>query len=166
MKIKPIKAKELDKTPIESNPWLSGFSDADANLSINIYKRSSSNWRVQLYYRLEIKQTYHKLDNQGISFFSIISNIGKFLGVNVLSRTRILKDKEFYSYTIIAHNKESQIKLINYFNTYPLLSSKYLDYKSWLYIWEKQKENPVTTSYIKEAKLIRNDFNRTRTSYN
>lgn len=171
MKIKPIVLKKLDGTPIDSNPWLSGFSDADANFSINIHKRSNGNWRVQLYYRLEIKQTYHKLDSQGkkVSFFSIISIIGNFLGVNVLSRTRTLRasaDKEFYSYTVIAHNKESQIKIIDYFSRYPLLSSKYLDYQSWLYIWKKQKENPVTTSYIEEAKVIRKDYNKTRTSYN
>jgi len=140
MKIKPILVKGLDDSPINSNPWLSGFTDADANFSINIHRRSNSNsTRVQLYYRLEIKQTYHKLDTQGnkISFFPIIDTIGKFLGVNVLSRSRTsprAKDKEFYSFTVIAHNKDSQMKLIDYFNTYPLLSSKYLDYKSWLYI--------------------------------
>lgn len=168
LKIKPIVSKNLDITPIESNPWLSGFSDADANFSINIQKMSNGNWRVQLYYRLKIKQTYHKLDSQWrkISFFSIISLIGKILGVNVLSRTRIMKDKEFISYTLIAHNKDSQSKLINYFNRYPLLSSKYLDYQSWLYIWIKQKENPITISYLKEAELIKKDFNNSRTSYN
>ena len=168
IKLKPIILKDLDISPIEINPWLTGFSDADANFSINIHKRSNGNWRVQLFYRLEIKQTYHKLDTQGkkISFFSIISLIGKFLGVNVLSRTRVIKDKEFYSYTVIAHNNNSQIKIIDYFNKYPLLSSKYLDYNSWYYIWKKQKENPITTSYIKEAETIKKDFNSSRTSYN
>ena len=169
MKIKPILVKDLDNSPIDSNPWLSGFSDADANFSINIHKRSNKkSTRVQLYYRLEIKQTYHKLDSQGnkVSFFPIINTIGNFLGVNVLSRTRISKDKEFYSFTIIAHNKISQIKLIDYFKRYPLLSSKYLDYKMWLYIWKKQKENPITTSYLEEAIKIRKDFNKTRTTYN
>jgi LAGLIDADG endonuclease/Cytochrome C and Quinol oxidase polypeptide I len=168
MKIKPILLKNLENSPIDSNPWLSGFSDADANFSINIHKRSNGNSRVQLYYRLEIKQTYHRLDFQGkkISFFPIIEIIGKYLGVNVLSRSRMIQDKEFYSYTVISHNKESQKILIDYFNTYPLLSSKYLDYKSWLFIVQKQKENPLTASYLKEAQLIRKDFNKTRTTYN
>jgi hypothetical protein len=168
MKIKPILKKGLDNSPIESNPWLSGFSDADANFSINIHKRSNGNYRVQLYYRLEIKQTYHKLDKQGnkISFFSIMNIIGKYLSVNVLSRTRLIKDKEYYSYIIISHNKKSQIKLIDYFNRYPLLSSKYLDYESWLYIFKKQKDNPSTSSYLGEAQRIRKDFNKTRTTYN
>jgi hypothetical protein len=168
IKMKPILCKELDTSPIESNPWLSGFSDADANLSINIHKRANGNWRVQLFYRLEIKQTYHRFDSQGrkVSFFSIISIVGQFLGVNVLSRTRTLKDKEFYSYTVISHNKNSQNKIIEYFNKYPLLSTKYLDYKSWLSIWNKQQENPITTSYIEYAKIVKKDFNKSRTSYN
>jgi len=168
MKIKPVLVKDLDNTPIESNPWLAGFSDADANFSINIHKRSNGNSRVQLYYRLEIKQTYHKLDSQGnkFSFFSIMSTIGKYLGVNVLSRTRIGKDKEYFSYMIISHNKNSQKKIIEYFSSYPLLSSKYLDYKSWLYIWEKQQNNHKTFTYFEEAQDIRKDFNKSRTSYN
>ena len=166
--MKFISYKELDQTPIDSNPWLSGFSDADANFSINIHQRSNGRFRVQLYYRLEIKQNYHRLDRQGLalSFFPIISKISQFLGVNVLSRSRQVLDKEFYSYTVIAHNKDSQINLIEYFNKFPLLSSKYLDYKSWLYIWNKQKENPVTRTYLKEAEIIRKDFNKSRISYN
>lgn len=173
MKIKPTIIKDLDVSPINSNPWLAGFSDADANFSINIHKRSNKKTiRVQLYYRLEIKQTYHKLDIQGnkISFFSIMNLIGKYLGVNLLSRTRVKEDKEFYSFTVIAHNKSSQLLLVDYFNTYPLLSSKYLDYKSWLFILLKQKENPNTFSYSRVATEnainIRKDFNKTRTSYN
>jgi len=167
--IKPLIKKELDDSSIDSNPWLSGFSDADANFSINIHKRSNKNSiRVQLFYRLEIKQTYHKLDAQGnkISFFSLMNIIGKYLGVNVLNRTRIREEKEFYSYTVIAHNKSSQSLLVNYFNNYPLLSSKYLDYKSWLSVWIKQKENPNTSSYLEEAINVRKDFNKTRSSYN
>ena len=51
--IHPLLAKPIDNSPIESNSWLSGFSDADANFSINIHKRSDKNsTRVQLYYRL------------------------------------------------------------------------------------------------------------------
>ena len=168
MKIKPIVTKSLDNSPINTNPWLAGFSDADANFSINIHKRSKKNFRVQLYYRLEIKQTYHKLDSQGnkISFFSIMNLIGKYLGVNILSRTRIKNDKEFYTFSVIAHNKNSQLLLVDYFNTYSLLSSKYLDYKSWLYILKKQAENSNTSSYLENAINIRKDFNSTRTSYN
>jgi hypothetical protein len=141
--------------------------NADGNFSINIYKRSNKNIRVQLYYRLEIRQTYHKLESEGkkVSYFSIMSIIGKILGVNVLSRSRNKEDKQYYSFTVMAHNKNSQFKLKEYFNNFPLLSSKYLDYKDWLYILELQKSNSITTSYLDKAINIRKDFNKTRTTY-
>ncbi len=128
----PLEKKPLDISPIENNGWFSGFSDADGNFSINIHKRSNKNSiRVQLFYRLEINQNYHKTDPEGkkVSFFPIISKIGSFLDVTVYSRTRTINDKLFYSFTVISHNKKSHSKICEYFNKFPLLSSKFLDYK-------------------------------------
>lgn len=147
-KIYKIESKSLDTSAINSNGWLSGFSDADANFSINIHKRSNKNLtRVQLYYRLEIRQTYKNSNNvlqeenalaSQNSYFYIMSILSNFLGVNMYSRNRIINNKQFFSFTVMAHNKQSQLKLIDYFTKFPLLSSKYLDYKDWLFILEKQ----------------------------
>jgi len=167
-KIHYLEIKPNDISEIESNAWLSGFSDADANFSINIHKRTNKNsTRVQLYYRLEIKQTYHKLDSDDnkVSFFPIMSKLAGFLCVSVYSRSRILNNKEFYSFTVVSHNKKSLLKITHYFNKFPLLSSKYLDYKDFLYILELQNKNKLTTSYLGEAIKIRKDFNSTRTTY-
>ena len=163
-----IELKNLDSSAINSNAWLAGFSDADANFSINIHKRSKRNSiRVQLFYRLEIAQTYSRdLDNANQkNFFDIISKVGMFLGVNILSRTRNKNDKLFYSFIVIAHNKASIEKITDYFYDFPLLSSKYLDYKDWFYILKLQKTNKITTSYLEDAIKIRKDFNTTRTTY-
>lgn len=130
--ISMLEFKPLDDSPIDSNAWLSGFTDADGNFSINIHKRTNKNsTRVQLYYRLEVNQNYHKLDTEGnkVSFFPIMSKIGLFLGVTVYSRSRVIKDKIYYSFIIVSHNKLSNSKICDYFNKYPLLSSKFLDYK-------------------------------------
>jgi len=130
--IHPLLAKPIDNSPIESNSWLSGFSDADGNFSINIHKRSDKNsTRVQLYYRLEIKQNYHITESDGkkASFFPLMSQIGMYLGVTVHSRSRSVKDKNFHSFTVISQNKISNLKILDYFSKYPLLSSKYLDFK-------------------------------------
>lgn len=59
-----------------------------------------------------------------------------FLEVNVFSRTRIKEDKQYYSFTVMAHNKVSQEKIIEYFSNFPLISSKILDYKDWLYVFK------------------------------
>lgn len=159
----------MDNSPIDSNPWLSGFSDA--NSSINIHQRSNKNLtRVQLYYRLEIKQTYPRLNNEGeqVTLFPIMSKVARYLGSNVLSRSRITGEKQFYCFILMreAHNKISLNKINEYLTHIPLFSSKYLDYKAWAYVLELQQSNPRTTSYLEEAINIREDLNSTRTTYN
>ena len=168
-KIFPLEIKPLDTSPIDSNAWFSGFTDADGNFSINIHKRSNRNsTRVQLFYRLEIRQNYHILDPDGVkvSYFSIMSILANYLGVNVYSRSRILKNKQYYSFILMTHNKNSLLKTIDYFNKFPLLSSKFLDFKDWSYVLDLQLNNPLTTSYLNIAVNIRKDFNNTRTTYN
>lgn len=167
-KIKPLEMKPLDNSNIDSNAWLSGFSDADGNFSINIHLRSNKNLtRVQLYYRLEIRQNYHRSETNDIkvSYFYIMSLLSEYLGVNVFSRNRLIKDRHFYSYIVISHNKNSNLKLIEYFNKYPLISSKYLDYLDWLHIFNLQQTHSITTHYIEEAIKIRKNFNSTRTIF-
>jgi hypothetical protein len=95
-----------------------------------------------------------------------MSKLAGFLNVNVYSRSRVKNDKEFFSFTIISHNKNSLLKITNYFNIFPLLSSKYLDYKDFIYILELQNKNKLTISYLNEAINIRKNFNSTRTTYN
>lgn len=167
-KISKLENKPLDNSAIDSNSWLAGFTDADGNFSINIHKRTNKiSTRVQLYYRLEINQNYHKadLEEKKVSFFPIISKIGLYLGVTVYSRSRLINDKIYYSFIVISANKLSNSKVCDYFNNYPLLSSKYLDYKDWANILELQNLNKNTTSYLDKAIKIRTDFNKTRTTF-
>jgi LAGLIDADG endonuclease/Cytochrome C and Quinol oxidase polypeptide I len=172
-RIKILSSKPLDNSPIESNAWLSGFTDADGNFSINLHKRTNKNsTRVQLYYRLEVNQNYHKTSvytdvsimQQG-SFFPIMSKIGLYLGVTVYSRSRIVKDKIFYSFTVMSHNKLSNANVCLYFNKFPLLSSKFLDYKDWEYVLNLQNLNNLTTSYLDQTIKIKTNFNKTRTTF-
>ena len=168
-KIQKLETKPLDISSIETNSWFSGFSDADANFSINIHKRTNKNFtRVQLYYRLEIKQNYHITDHEGnkASYYPLMSQIGRYLGVTVHSRSRLIKDKYFHSFTIISQNKNSQMKITDYFDSFPLLSSKSLDYKDWAIVLNLQNSNPITTSYLDKAIKIRKNFNSTRTNFN
>jgi hypothetical protein len=56
----------------------------------------------------------------------VLNKIATFLGVNLLSRTRVQGDKLFYAFMVIAHNAASHEKVISYFDRFPLYSSKYL----------------------------------------
>ena len=177
-RIKKLSSKPLDNSPIENNAWLSGFTDADGNFSINLHKRTNKNSTrrsAQLYYRLEVNQNYHKTSvytdgsimqsPQASSFFPILSKIGLYLGVTVYSRSRIVKDKIFYSFTVMSHNKLSNANICLYFNKYPLLSSKFLDYKDWEYVLNLQNLNNLTSSYLDQTIKIKTNFNKTRTTF-
>ena len=139
----------MDDSEIDSNNWLAGFTDADGNFSINIHKRSNRNsTRVQLFYRLEIRQTYEvpkgtsssqedlrsllrksEIGKKKESFFPIMIKIAQYLGVTLYSRKRVMKDKEYFAFIVMTHHKESNSKIVKYFSQFPLLSSKYLDYR-------------------------------------
>jgi len=170
-----IKCLALDKSPIDSNAWLAGFTDGDGNFSINLIDRKKkgviSTKRVQVFFRLELRQTYHRnvsLIEGGTSYFYILSIIARYLGVNVYSRSSEKNDKIFYSFLVISHNLESHAKVIKYFDRYPLYSSKYLAYKDWKSVVKqiiKRKDKPLTIHDILEIKKIKAQFNNNRKIY-
>jgi hypothetical protein len=167
--INVLSCKPLDTSNIDSNSWLSGFTDADANFNINLCKRSDKNTtRVQLQFRIEVRQNYHRLDseNMKLSYYPIMYKISQFLESSVYSRTRTIKDKEFFSFIVAQHNRTKFKILIDYFNKFPLLSSKYLNYKDWVYVYELQTLNSITSSYLGKVISIKANFNKSRKSFN
>jgi hypothetical protein len=167
-KINVIQIKPIDNSPIEQNSWFAGFTDADGNFSINIHRRKNiQSTRVLLSFSLELNQNYHKEHSDGTreSFFTIMSKIAAYLAVNVYSRSRTVGMKEFLSFTVVAHNNNSRLKLVNYLTLFPLLSSKYLDYLDWKTVLELQINNNLTSSYLDYAVQTRKDFNSTRTTF-
>lgn len=167
--INPLK---LDLSPIESNAWLAGFSDGDGNFSINITNRKKKSIittkRIQVFFRIELRQNYHRdiSDIQGgTSYYEILIKIARYLGVNLYSRSRIQKDKIFNSFMVISHNIQSHNKVINYFNHFPLFSSKYLAYKDWKFVVEllmKRGGKNLTSEEILEIEKLKAQFNKKR----
>lgn len=163
----------LDKSPLDSNSWLAGFSDADGNFSINIITRKKNNKlggkRIQIFFRLELRQSYHRdvhPDLGGISYFSILSQISAFLGVNLYSRTRNINDKIYYSFMVISHNRISHEQVRKYFDTFPLFSYKYLAYKDWRKVLDLQIQKKITNDILKECIEIKSRFNSNRKTFN
>lgn len=167
-----IKPLGLDKSPINDNAWLAGFTDGDGNFSINLIDRKKRSTvttkRVQAFFRIELRQNYHRdcLVEQGsTSYFNIMSIIARYLEVNLYSRSREQKDKIFYSYIVVSHNIESHKKTIEYFDNFPLYSSKYLAYKDWKHIVQQIKiraGKPLTSENILEIEKIKAQFNKKR----
>lgn len=170
-----IQTLDLDYSPIDSNNWLAGFIDGDGSFNINLTDRKKksaiSTKRVQTFLTIELRQNYHRdcsIELGGNSYFNILSIIARYLNVNVYSRSRVQKDKIFYSYRVISHNLQSHAKVINYLDKYPLYSSKYLAYKDWKYVIEQMRlraGKPLTIENITEIEKIKAQFNRNRTEF-
>ena len=170
-----IKPLDLDLSPIDSNAWLAGFSDGDSNFSITLTNRKKkgniTSKRVQTFFRIELRQTYHRdvsVEQGGASYFAILSKIATYLNVNLYSRTRIQKDKVFYAFMVISHSATSHAKVISYFDRFPLYSSKSLAYKDWSYVVEQirlRAGKVLTQKEISEVEKIKAQFNNKRKSF-
>lgn len=161
----PILKKELDKSPIGSNSWLSGMSDADSNFNIIISKLKNDNYRINRQWRLEFSQkTYHGMD-QGYW----AAQVSAFLNTNLLTRTRIQalgingEEKLYSSFIVVAHSEFSRNIIVNYFNNFPLFSAKYLDYKDWESCG--QISNVKSKANYEKAKYIKSCMNNQRTQF-
>lgn len=175
-----INIKPIDTSNLWSNPWLAGFTDADGNFSISLYKRKNNNINVGLYYRLEIRQRYTKVldinnNKIDVNYFDIMTSIANMFNTNLYSRKRNLKlqnqenYKDYYSYIVAVTKIENLSLVVKYFEKYPLLSSKYLDYKDWKKIIDLAiiKGNKPSHIECKELAIkIRNNFNKTRKNIN
>ena len=167
-----INSLGLDLSPINSNAWLAGFTDGDGNFSINLTNRKkkgiTTTKRIQVFFRIELRQNYHRdvsVIEGGTNYYEILIKIARYLGVNLYSRSRIQKDKIFDSFMVISHNIQSHIKVIDYFDIFPLYSSKYLAYKDWKFIVKlliKRNGKNLTSAEVEEVEKIKAQFNKKR----
>jgi hypothetical protein len=162
----------LDKSSIDSNSWLAGFTDADGNFSITVYDRKKENkvlrTSVQTFFRIEVKQNYSRdvgADQGGASYFNIMTKIAEFFTVNLYTRTRTVDDRVYYAFMAISHNWRGHDLARNYFNRFPLYSSKYLAYKDWCRVQDLHRGISLSKESLNEIKIIKNQFNSKRKVY-
>ena len=167
-----LECLNLDNSPIDSNAWLAGFTDGDGNFSINLIDRKKkgiiTSKRVQTFFRIELRENYHRdvpTYLGGTSYFDILTKIARYLNVNLYSRTREKGDKIFYAFIVISHNNISHLKVMEYFDKFPLYSSKHLAYKDWSYLVKKnivRNSKPLSKEDIVEMEKIKSQFNSKR----
>jgi hypothetical protein len=155
----------LDKSNLLDNYWFTGFTEADGCFYIKIVeskpksetrKRSVSE-NISLRFRLD-QRLYDKPTSSTMS--SIMEEIAKCLSSN-LDKHKTSKGDEILSITVTSIDK---LKLIvNYFNEYSLLGTKYIDYKDWekVFYMIVNKEHLTETGRF-EIKLIKSNMNTKR----
>jgi LAGLIDADG endonuclease/Cytochrome C and Quinol oxidase polypeptide I len=174
-----LEFKGLDISPLSSNAWLSGFSDADANFNINVTKRKSGQLRVQLNYRLELARNYIKPvtlelgGNLNNNLHSICSAVATLFDCGLYERTRELSlpknnnlVKNYCFYFVMTANLKSNTLVCGYFDKFSLYSSKHLNYLNWRQVHELMVSGQHLTGEGRKLYLsIKNNHNQNRTVF-
>ena len=158
-----IKNLPINTSSLVNNSWLSGFVDADGSFSIRCSNIHNEKKR-KISCRLRIEQIMiDPITNQ--SYFDVLNIITNFFHCKLLIRKQVVTGNNYYHLT--ASSAKSIQIIFNYFDCYPLYSSKYLDYKDWseaakLVLEKKQ----YTNENILKIKILKNSMNNNRIYFN
>jgi hypothetical protein len=132
----------LNTTNNLNNYWLAGFADADASFQIKLITRNN---------KTEVRLNF-QIDQKKNDLLILIKNL---LGGNIGYRKN--QDTYYYGSTSFGSAK----KVINYFDNFHLLSSKYVNYLKWrkAYIIIQNKEH-LTSLGITKITKIKESMNR------
>lgn len=148
--------------------WLAGFAEADSSFGIIFTKKETDELgktikkrRVACRFRIEQRMVCPHTNE---SYEPLFKNIAAFLSVN-LNVVNRASGKSYFNIT--AKSRESLSILQNYFNTYPLFGSKYLDYQDWL----KVVDLILSQSHYEDKNLdlieeLKNGMNHNRNNLN
>lgn len=119
----------INKEPIStefiaSNPWLSGFIEADASFQV---RTTLSGKYPKLECKLEISQ--RRVDHKGYDNIHFLHHIAELLETEV---KKIRSNKPASEYRVRTTNLKGNINVKNYLLNFPLFGSKYLDSLDWM----------------------------------
>jgi len=160
----------LDSSPIIGSAWLSGFSEGDSSFQIRVSEPNNNNkyYHISTTYELTQSRVDSILFNQ---YESIMSSIAD-LFLSKLSKVNLKKyDRSGLQPTWRVRNtsKAGSNEVVNYFENFPLFSSKHLDFLCWkeahnLIINKQHHKNSDVNSIIK-IKELKNKMNSKRTEF-
>ena len=141
-----IKNHSIDNSPLWNNYWLAGFIDRYGEFKIRCtFKRINElTGKILTKERIEIRLALgqRKLHPKNLeSYLYMMKDIAELFSVNL--RISILNNKEYCSLEVTSIAKLQM--LVNYLNTYPLLTTKFYDYHDWLKAFELIQMNKHLT---------------------
>lgn len=159
----------LDKSPINSNAWLAGFSDGEkGGFYLTISKRKNI-FRIQQQFKLNINIACQNLDAElvGSAYWAIFNKICEYFETALISKTIGSKTKIKFMFIIIVYNLPKLDLVIDYFDKYPLLGRKYSDYINFrevvLTVKKKEHLRPEVMESIK--KIVNNKMKNKQANY-
>lgn len=154
----------LKKGNLNKDSWLAGFIDADGSFSIQHTKLENKAKKRKISCRLRIEQRMYEPISKK-SYFDVLTEIAQFLNCNLNTRKQISTGNEYF--ILAASSRKSLFIILTYFKSFPLYSSKYLDYKD----WEKASvlildKNHLTEQGIHRIDFLKNNMNLKRIYFN
>nr|UYL26262.1 LAGLIDADG endonuclease [Cordyceps militaris] len=155
-----IEKLSLKKSDISLDSWLAGFIDSDGSFSIQ-HTINGEKRKISCKLRLEQRM----LDPiTKCSYVNVLKDISNFLNCNLRTRKQNSTGNEYF--TLTASSRSSLSIIINYFDTFPLFTSKYLDYLDWKKAVELILNNKhYTEEGITEISKLKNNMNLKRTIF-
>lgn len=153
-----LEKKPLDTGSLATNPWLSGFIEADGHFSVRTTV-------TEKYSKIECKfeLSQRQIDHDGNSNLNWMAAVAEFISA-VVKATRV--DSSYPQYRVRTTSLNSNKLLENYLNSYPLFGTKYLDYKDWVQILSIFKDTKLNHKLnIDKVKSIKSNMNDGRTVF-
>ena len=159
-----IKKLTIKNGNIDKDSWLSGFIDADGSFSIQHTKLENGAKKRKISCRLRIEQRMYEPISKN-SYLEVLTKISTFLKCNLNTRKQISTNNEYF--IIAASSRSSLLTIMTYLKSFPLYSSKYLDYKD----WEKAaniilENNHYSEKGVIEIDSLKQNINLKRTYFN
>ena len=154
-----IEKYSISIEPLYSNPWLSGFIEADASFQV---RTTLSGKYPKLECKLEISQ--RREDHKGYDNLEFLSYIAEFLKTEV---KKIRSGKPKPEYRVRTTNLKGNINAKNYLLQFPLFGTKYLDSLDWMEVVDMFDRKEHNTEEGKEKIVkIKSGMNNFRTDFN
>lgn len=158
----------LDISNLNTNAWLSGFSDGDASFQIRVTKGKKYNIISVTY---ELSQS--RINIESLELYRPIMELISKLCLSKVTAIHLSKfDRTGTQMGLRVRNTNisGAINIKEYFDKFPLFSSKYLDFLCWSealqLILDKVHLNKENNSGIIKLENLKNSMNNKRTYFN
>jgi len=133
-----IEKYSISTEPLDSNPWLSGFIEADASFQV---RTTLSGKHSKFECKLEISQ--RRVDHKGFDNIYFLTPIAVLLNTEV---KKVRSDKPKPEYRVRTTNINGNINAKNYLLKYPLFGTKHLDSLDWMEVvdmFDRKEHNTI-----------------------
>ena len=161
----------LDTSSLDSNAWLAGFIDTDGHFSIKLTGNYASDdsvcntrGRVQCVHSINQSELNRVTGESNVPFMTELANFFK-VNLNYKVENSPLFKEPAKKVLFFAQSDRKHYIIVSYLTKFPLMSSKYLNYLSFVkglsFLGKR-----LTKEEILEVRAIKSSMNKSRTYYN